>query len=272
MEYELLKGGKVTYIDNYISLKRSKLLWEELNPIEIYTEPYMFKTINNNYVEIEGTFGRSTAGVIWRQGVTDYYKTKNNSYEPKNNSYEPKNNSYKLFLTSYPRLTSSMFDPTANATSYLNSDTSDIALKDWTPVIQKLKTKLETDYQDTISYAILNKYRNCSDYINYHSDREMKSTDKIYSISLGISRRFGFRSKFNDDRSLKTSGPPELELNLDNGSLIIFDCAAGNTNYKHSLFKGLKRDNHTCMNKINNICPGSIDWCSCERINITFRT
>jgi hypothetical protein len=165
-----------------------------------------------------------------------------------------------------------MFDSYVNSNSYFNSDTSDISLKNWTPCVKKLKEEIENQFGDKISYAILHEYRSTCDSISYHSDKEMNPRDKIYSISLGISRRFGFRQKFNDDKTLKTSGPPELELLLENGCLAIFDYEAGMKNYKHSIFKGLKRDGHSCMNDPYSSCKGGFDWCGCSRINITFRT
>ncbi len=267
MEYKLLKGGTVTYFSQYIPKRKTKLLWDELNPTEIYKQTCPFETINNTSIEVETKFGKNkNSPIIWKQLMTDYYKTKNG-------------NSPEDSLTYYPRLSSSMFEPHVNPKVYLNSDTQDIGLKTWTPLVKELKEQIENEFDETISYAILNYYANTNNYINYHSDREMKENDKIFSISLGISRNFGFRQKFNDNTTtLKTSGPPEIKLDLQNGSLVVFDYEAGNKNYKHSLFKGLKRDGHSCMkdscmkDSSYTKCDAAMDWCGCARINITFRT
>jgi len=251
MNYNLKKGGNVTYISKYLTDTGISLLWDELKTTEVFKQPVMFETKNKECIEVEGTFAKSKSGITYQQILTDFYGDK---------------------IIAYPRYTTSMFDPYVNPRAYFNSDTYDTALKNWTPCVKKLKEEIEQQFNEQISYAIIHEYRSTADSIAYHSDREMNPRDKIYSISIGISRKFGFREKFNENGTLKTSGAAELELILENGCLTIFDYDAGYKNYKHSIFKGLKRDGHLCMNDPYSSCKGGHDIYKCCRINITFRT
>lgn len=112
---------------------------------------------------------------------------------------------------------------------------------EFTPLINKLKKKVE-EYTDTkLKYAQLNYYRDGNDYIGWHSDNEVIDGDIIASISLGADRKFSLKSK---DNTLK------YDLNLKSGSLLTMDSNASKNLWKHSLPKM----------KTNDL-----------RINITFR-
>ena len=112
---------------------------------------------------------------------------------------------------------------------------------EFTPLINKLKKKVE-EYTDTkLKYAQLNYYRDGNDYIGWHSDNEVIDGDIIASISLGAERKFSLKSK---DNTLK------YDLNLKSGSLLTMDSNASKNLWKHSLPKM----------KTNDL-----------RINITFR-
>ena len=251
MQFELNKGGKVIYIANFLTEEFVKQLWNELKIQKIYNEPTKIKNKQSEKIEVEGTFGESKSGIKWIQYIADSYNK----------------------LISYPRLSTIMVSPYDKKKDYVNSDTTEMPEIDWTPCMKYLKEHIEKSFNEKISYALLHEYRDTSNYLGYHSDRELSPKDKIYSISLGIKRRFGFREKFNSDGSIKKSGPADFELFLESGSLIIFDFDVGCKNYKHSLFKGLKSEGHTCMDKNkDSICPSKLDWCGCTRINITFRT
>jgi len=155
-----------------------------------------------------------------------------------------------------PRLLSSMMDPkfkVDSVGSIWKPDTEWVkAGKDWTPLMLKLKNKIEKKIGKPISYAQLNQYRTGNDYIGYHTDSEVQKGDLVASISLGSTRRFVLRDKS------KKSGPPEYEFLLTDGSLLIFDCDAAKTFWKHSLPKVRKMDGYT-------------DPQNKGRINVTFR-
>lgn len=250
MQYTLQKGGNVTYVPNFLSEELTKQLWEELYPNDISKITIDFKTKSGDIIPVETNYGVSKGGVKWMQVPSDAYD--------------------KIFL--YPRFTTSMFSKDADVKVYNNSDTVEISSKDWTRCMKYLKDIIEQTFNEKITYAVFQMYEDTSSYLGYHSDRELGPNDKIYSVSLGARRRFGFRQKYNEDGSVKTSGQPELEFFLENGSLVIFDYYSGNKNYKHSLLKGLKSEGHTCMDKNSNDCKSKSEWCGCTRINITFRT
>lgn len=112
---------------------------------------------------------------------------------------------------------------------------------EFTPLVNKLRVKVE-DYTNTkLRYAQLNYYRDGDDYIGWHSDKEVNDGDIIASISLGAVRKFSLKSK---DNSLK------YDLYLKSGSLLVMDSNASKTIWQHSLPKM----------KTNDL-----------RINITFR-
>jgi alkylated DNA repair dioxygenase AlkB len=114
----------------------------------------------------------------------------------------------------------------------------------WTKEMEKLKTKVEKIIKKKIKYAQINYYRNGNDYIGWHTDSEVVEGDLIASISLGATRKFQFQAidKNNKDK---------YQLNLTNGSLIVFDYNAAKKDWKHRIPKEPKVDD--------------------GRINITFR-
>lgn len=161
-----------------------------------------------------------------------------------------------------PRLLSSMFDvvcPTKltpkKGKPYWNEDTAWVkaGTRGWTPIMKHIKEYIEATFNVVLPYAQMNWYRASDDYIGWHRDREMSSNDFVFSISIGATRRFGFRD------GKQKSGPLEYEVQLGNGDLILFDANAGNVNYKHSLVKA-------------RVCDKYVDPTGFGRFNITFRT
>ena len=112
---------------------------------------------------------------------------------------------------------------------------------EFTPLINKLRVKVEDYTKTKLRYAQLNYYRDGDDYIGWHSDKEVNDGDIIASISLGAVRKFSLKSK---DNNLK------YDLYLKSGSLLVMDSNASKTFWQHSLPKM----------KTNDL-----------RINITFR-
>tara|TARA_B100000524_G_scaffold311810_1_gene188506 strand:- start:6229 stop:6849 length:621 start_codon:yes stop_codon:yes gene_type:complete len=112
----------------------------------------------------------------------------------------------------------------------------------WNKKIEKIKTKVEKVINKKIKYAQINYYRNGDDYIGWHTDSEVIEGDLIASLSLGFSRKFQFKS---------ISKKEQYEIELTDGSLIIFDESAAKLDWKHRIPKQ------------KNINEG--------RINLTFR-
>lgn len=112
----------------------------------------------------------------------------------------------------------------------------------WNKKIEKIKTKVEKVINKKIKYAQINYYRNGDDYIGWHTDSEVIEGDLIASLSLGVTRKFQFKS---------ISEKEQYEIDLTDGSLIIFDESAAKLDWKHRIPKQ------------KNINEG--------RINLTFR-
>ena len=102
----------------------------------------------------------------------------------------------------------------------------------WNKEIEKIKVKIEKIIDKNIKYAQINYYRNGNDYIGWHTDSEVMKNDLIASISIGATRKFQFQSKNNQNT--------KFEIELTNGSLIIFDENAAKKNWKHRIPKQSK--------------------------------
>lgn len=113
---------------------------------------------------------------------------------------------------------------------------------EWISDVETVKNIIEKKDERIITYAQLNWYKNGNDYIGWHSDKEVANGDKIYSLSLGATRKFVLKHK-------KTKKKYEIELK--NGSLLMMNYEASNKIYKHALPKQLS---------VNG-----------DRINVTFR-
>jgi alkylated DNA repair dioxygenase AlkB len=115
---------------------------------------------------------------------------------------------------------------------------------EWSRHVKKIKEFIENKFNTKLLYAQLNYYRDGSDYIGYHADKEVEDGDKIYSLSIGTERKFQIKPINSDSSSIH-------EFNLKHGSLIIMDQNSCRNKYKHQILKD------------NKITEG--------RINITFR-
>lgn len=95
-----------------------------------------------------------------------------------------------------PRLLWAMKDPGIDITkSYDVTDSSE-----WTSKLKAIKNKIETKlrkckFNEKFIYAQINYYRNCHDYIGWHTDSEVYPGDLIASLSLGRPHRFVLRHK-----------------------------------------------------------------------------
>ncbi|MBY0415297.1 MAG: alpha-ketoglutarate-dependent dioxygenase AlkB, partial [Bdellovibrionales bacterium] len=92
----------------------------------------------------------------------------------------------------------------------------DMVAEPWTPVLLKLKEKLEIDLQTKFNSVFINYYRDGNDHMSYHSDdeKELGINPTIASLSFGETRSFQLKHKF--DKSKKT-----FILPITNGSLVV---------------------------------------------------
>ncbi len=140
-----------------------------------------------------------------------------------------------------PRLTS-LYGEEDKSYSYSNIKMMPNA---WTPLLQKLKSKIENICDVNFNVVLLNYYRNEKDGNGWHADneKELGKNPTIASLSFGANR--SFQLKHNQDKTIKRS------IILEHGSLLVMK---GTTQecYKHQIPKSSKL-----------IGP---------RINLTFRT
>jgi alkylated DNA repair dioxygenase AlkB len=115
----------------------------------------------------------------------------------------------------------------------------------WLPELLDLKNRVEKAYPDLqFNSVLLNKYRNGTDKVGWHSDndKEFGVNPSIASLSLGATRRFDIRHKTDRTKS--------FHINLNAGSLLIMKGAMQH-NWEHQV----PQQKHVTG----------------ERINLTFR-
>lgn len=102
----------------------------------------------------------------------------------------------------------------------------------WPDYLLTLKQNLEQCIQQPFNSALLNYYRDGSDYMGWHSDNEKQlgSTPVIASLSLGEARRFLFRNKLHNQRR---------EYLLEHGDMLLMN-RLSQQQWQHSLPKMLK--------------------------------
>ena len=104
----------------------------------------------------------------------------------------------------------------------------------WTPELLKLRKKVEKETGLFFNAVLLNLYRNGSDSVAWHSDKEHRigSNPNIASLTFGQSRPFRFRHKI--DKSIS-----QVEIPLHHGTLLLM---SGTTNsyWEHHIPKSAK--------------------------------
>lgn len=142
----------------------------------------------------------------WRQGVYNMYG--------------------KQVLT--PRMLAAMCEETDDI-----CDVYDLtSAEPWSSCVSELKDFLEIFLNKKFRYVQINWYRNGSDHIGFHDDKEVKEGDCIASVSIGARRKFVLQHK--SDKSIKS------ELYLDNGSLLVMPYQTCKTDWKHAIVKEAK--------------------------------
>ena len=114
----------------------------------------------------------------------------------------------------------------------------------WTPLLLKLKSKVEELTKTSFNSCLLNLYHNGSEGMAWHSDDEQSlgKNTTIASVSFGAHRKFAFKHKARKETR---------SIILEHGSLLIMK-GETQTFWQHSLFKSLLVQE--------------------PRINLTFRT
>ena len=104
----------------------------------------------------------------------------------------------------------------------------------WTPELLELRSKVEKETGLEFNAVLLNLYRNGSDSVAWHSDKEHKIGKKpsIASVTFGQTRPFRFRHKTD-----KAVG--QLEIPLHHGTLLLMS-GTTNTFWEHHIPKSAK--------------------------------
>jgi len=101
--------------------------------------------------------------------------------------------------------------------------------KYWTPNLNKLRNKINTQFYQSFNSCLMNLYRNENDSMGWHQDNEKELGENpfIASLSLGETRKFQLK---------KIDTNEKFELNLSHGSLLIMKNDLQN-NLKHQIPK-----------------------------------
>ncbi len=127
-------------------------------------------------------------------------------------------------LVDSPRLSYWIGDP---GTEYLYSGTK-FAPQPWPAVLDVLRQKLQIDLKLPFNSVLANLYRDGGDAMGWHSDdeRELGRQPVIASLSLGATRRFCFKHRYDPNN--------KLSLDLAHGSLLVMG-GDTQTQYRHAL-------------------------------------
>lgn len=111
-----------------------------------------------------------------------------------------------------PRLTAWMGDP------YMKYTYSNITMNSlpWSKTVKALKEQIEETCQTKFNSVLINLYRDGKDAVSWHADdeRELGKNPTIASLSLGETRRFHLKHKF--EKNL-----PTLNFDLKAGDLLV---------------------------------------------------
>ncbi|WP_338442541.1 alpha-ketoglutarate-dependent dioxygenase AlkB [Synechococcus elongatus IITB4] len=101
----------------------------------------------------------------------------------------------------------------------------------WTPELQMIRQRVEEKAGERYNSVLLNRYRHGQDSVDWHADNEpeLKPRQAIASVSLGASRKFRLKHRY--DREL-----PKLEFLLKAGDLLIMR-GATQENWLHQVPK-----------------------------------
>lgn len=82
---------------------------------------------------------------------------------------------------------------------------TDFELNPWIPEVEDIRNRIVKESGCHLNSCLMNEYKDGSQYIAYHSDREaMGFNNIVVTVSLGGSRAFYFKSKFDDRPTIQT--------------------------------------------------------------------
>ena len=121
-----------------------------------------------------------------------------------------------------------------DSSTYYNYSGNKREAKLWTEDLLFLKRKVESRTKLVFNSVLLNDYANGEVGMGWHSDdeRELGSNPAIASLSLGVSRDFLFKHKYNKNFN-------KVKLTLEDGSLLLMHGRSQHF-WSHSLPKRLR--------------------------------
>lgn len=82
---------------------------------------------------------------------------------------------------------------------------TDFHLNSWIPEVEAIRNRIVKESGCHLNSCLMNEYKDGSQYIAYHSDREaMGFNNIVVTVSLGGSRDFYFKSKFDNRSTIAT--------------------------------------------------------------------
>lgn len=107
-------------------------------------------------------------------------------------------------------------------------------MNEWSKELLSIKELVEKTSQSEYNSCLLNYYKNGSNYIGYHSDKEIVKDSNVATISLGSRRAFYFRRKSAEGETIKTY--------LDSGDLCVMNYETQKL-FTHSIPKRTSQSN-----------------------------
>lgn len=109
----------------------------------------------------------------------------------------------------------------------------------WTPLLSKIRSKIETALNYSFNSVLVNCYRDGSDYVGWHADNEpeLGAHPFIASLTLGASRLFAYRHK----KSLEQG-----QITLNSGTLLIMQ-----PDFQHHWLHSVPHDRNLTEGRIN---------------------
>lgn len=103
-------------------------------------------------------------------------------------------------------------------------------------VLKKIRNVVEAHTGNTYNFVLINRYKDGSQYIGFHSDdeKEIDQTHGIVGISLGAERNILFKA--NTKKNIPTELEENLQVLLEHGSLVYMKHPT-NQYWKHSIPK-----------------------------------
>ena len=106
--------------------------------------------------------------------------------------------------------------------------------KPWTPILKDIQQKIFIDFKLNFNSVLLNFYRDGHDHMSFHADdeKELGANPTIASLSIGATRSFQLKHKFDKNKAIK-------KIELTSQSLLLMENELQHF-WHHRIAKSLK--------------------------------